>query len=67
MLMHCAVYCWMAKVEKQAVPFLLSLHKQKCFSKYVKDVRNDKSVQYIQIWYSPTRCPAFLVILGVGV
>lgn len=47
--MYCAVKRWMTKVEKQAVPFLLSSHKQKCFCKYVKDVRNDKSVQYIQI------------------
>lgn len=39
----------MTKVEKQVVPFLLSSHKQKCFCKYGEDVRNDNSVQYIQI------------------
>jgi len=48
-LMYSAVGCLMTKVEKQAVPFLLSSHKQKCFCKYGEDVRNDKSVQYIQI------------------
>lgn len=43
------VYCWLTKVEKQVVPFLLSSHKQKCFCKYGEDVRNDKSVQYIHM------------------
>lgn len=31
LLMFSVEYCWMTKVEKQAVPFLLSSHKQKCF------------------------------------
>ena len=56
----------MTKVEKQEVPFLLSSLKQKCSCKYGEDVRNDKSVQYIQIYYSPTRCPAYLVTSGLG-
>lgn len=64
--MYCAVYCWMTKVEKQTVPFLLSSHKQKCFCN-VKDIRNDKSVQYIHYNTALQESSRFYDIVGKGV
>lgn len=49
---------------RNAVPFLLSSHKKKCFCKYVEDVRNDNLYNIYKYDAAPQDVQPFLGDVG---